>query len=114
MAVLRKHEVHGIAHFTGGGLSNIVRLKGKVEFVVTDPLEPQPIFRAIQKLAGIEDTEMYRTFNMGMGMCVVAPEDEAIGIMRTLGKSVKAKVVGEVRRGSGVSLPSMDVRFSAY
>jgi phosphoribosylformylglycinamidine cyclo-ligase len=114
MAVLRKHEVHGMAHFTGGGLSNIVRLKEKVEFVVTDPLEPQPIFRAIQTLAGIEDTEMYRTFNMGMGMCVVAPEDEVKGIMRTLGKSVKAKVVGEVRRGSGVSLPSMDVRFSAY
>jgi len=114
MAVLRKHEVHGIAHFTGGGLSNIVRLKEKVEFVVTDPLEPQPIFDAIQKLAGIDDTEMYRTFNMGMGMCIVAPEDEARGIIRTLGRSVKAKVVGEVRRGSGVSLPSAGVRFAAY
>jgi len=114
MAVLRKHEVHGIAHFTGGGLSNIVRLKKKVEFVVTDPLKPQPIFYAIQKLAKIEDEEMYRTFNMGMGMCVVAPEGEAKGIIRTLGKSVRSKVVGEVRRGSGVSLPSMHVRFSAY
>jgi phosphoribosylformylglycinamidine cyclo-ligase len=114
MAVLRKHKVHGIAHFTGGGLSNIVRLKEKVEFIVTDPLQPQPIFQAIQKLAGIEDKEMYRTFNMGMGMCIVAPEDEANAIKRTLGKSMRAKVVGEVRRGSGVALPSIGVRFSAY
>ena len=114
MAVLRKHEVHGIAHFTGGGLSNIVRLNEKVEFAVTDPLDPQPVFHSIQKLAGIDDTEMYRTFNMGMGMCVVAPEDEAKGIIRTLGKSVKAEVVGHVRKGSGVSLMKKGVRFEAY
>ncbi len=114
MAVLRKHEVRGIAHFTGGGLSNIVRLNEKVEFAITDPLEPQPIFYSIQKLAGIEEMEMYRTFNMGMGMCVVAPEDEAKGIIRTLGKSVKAQVVGDVRKGSGVSLEKKGVRFEAY
>jgi len=114
MAVLKKHKVHGIAHFTGGGLSNIVRLKEKVEFVITNPLQPQPVFPAIQKLAGIADREMYRTFNMGMGMCIVAPEEEAKGIIRTLGRSVKAEVVGEVRRGTGVSLPEAGVRYGAY
>jgi len=114
LAVIKKHKVHGIAHFTGGGLTNIIRLKESVEFVITDPMTPQPIFRAIQKLAGIEDIEMYRTFNMGMGMCIVAPEDEAKAIMRTLGSSVKSKVVGEVRKGRGVSLPDKKVRFDSY
>ena len=77
-------------------------------------MNPQPIFRAIQKLAGIEDREMYATFNMGMGMCIVAPEDQAKGIMRTLAPSLKSKVVGDVRKGKGVSLSGKDVRFDSY
>lgn len=114
MKVLRKHKVNGIAHFTGGGLTNIVRLKETVEFVFTDPLKPQPVFAAIQMLAGIGDTEMYKTFNMGMGMALVTPEDEAGSITRNLKPAVTAKIVGEVRKGSGVSLPEKDLHYDAY
>jgi len=114
LAALKMHEIHGIAHITGGGLSNMVRLNEKVKFVVSDPLEPHPIFYAMQKLAGIEDAEMYRTFNMGMGMCVVAPEDEAKGIIRTLGLTSRAKVVGEAQKGRGVSLPKKEIHYDAY
>ena len=114
MKVLNKHEVHGIAHITGGGLTNLIRLKDKVNFFVSDPLSPQQVFLAIQKLAGIDDDEMYKTFNMGMGMAIVAPEDEAKGIVRTLKPAIESKVVGEVRKGRGVTLEDKGLKYNAY
>ena len=43
----------------------------KLGFEITDPLEPQPIFRFLQELGNVDDSEMYKTFNMGMGFVVV-------------------------------------------
>ena len=114
MKILRRHRIHGITHFTGGGLTNIVRLKESVEFVFTDPLKPQPVFSAIQRLAGIDDTDMYKTFNMGMGMALVTPEDQADSIIRDLKPAVTAKIVGEVRKGTGVSLPERNLHYGGY
>ena len=57
---------------------------------------------------------MYRTFNMGMGMCIIAPEEEAKGIIRTIGKSIESKLVGSVRKGRGISLPAKDIHFDSY
>ncbi len=114
MKVLSKHEVHGIVHFTGGGLTNILRIKENLEYVITDPMKPQPIFTAMQKLAGIADDEMYRTFNMGMGMGIIASEDEARGIIRTLKPDIEAKLVGDVRKGHGVTHPGRNLHFDAY
>ncbi len=109
-----KHDIHGIAHFTGGGLTNVIRINENVGYVITDPMEPQPIFTAIQKLAGIADDEMYKTFNMGMGMGIIASEDEAKGIIRTLKPSLEAKVVGDVRKGRGVTVPNKNLHFDVY
>ena len=113
LKAVRRHEVHGMANITGGGLRNLLRLKATVEMTLTDPMPAQPIFRAIQDLAGISDEEMYQTFNMGMGYAIVAPEDEAKGIVRDL-KPFAAKVVGEVSRGRGVTCPPLGLAYSRY
>ncbi len=109
----KEHEIHGMANVTGGGLRNLLRLKPAVEFRITDPMEPQPVFRAIQSLAGIADGEMYQTFNMGMGFAIVAPEAEAKGIIRDL-KPFEAGVVGQVRRGEGVTVPAKGLSYARY
>ncbi len=110
---LRRHEVHGMANITGGGVRNLLRLKPSVEMRITDPMRPQRVFTAIQELAGISDEEMYQTFNMGLGYAIVAPESEAKGIVRDL-KPFTADVVGEVARGRGVTLPPKGLSYTRY
>ncbi len=114
LRALRAAPVHGMAHITGGGVRNLVRLKPRVEFRITDPLEPQPLFRELQALGAIESSEMYQTFNMGMGYAVVAPEEHAKAIVRALRPDVKARIVGDVQKGRGVTLPSLDLRWDSY
>ncbi len=114
LRALRKGRVHGMAHITGGGVRNLVRLKPTVEFRISDPLEPQTLFRELQALGAIEATEMYQTFNMGMGFAIVAPEDDAEAIVQALRPDVRARIVGDVQKGRGVSLPSLDLHWDSY
>src|SRR5438876_548171 len=111
---LRRATVHGMAHITGGGVRNLVRLKSNVEFRISDPLEPPSIFRALAQLGGIESSEMYQTFNMGMGFALVAAEEDAKDVIRSLRPDVKARVVGSVFRGKGVTVPPLGLSWSSY
>jgi phosphoribosylformylglycinamidine cyclo-ligase len=112
LAAIRKTKVSGLANITGGGVRNLVRLKPKVEFRITDPLPVPPEFLALQSLAGIDDREMYETFNMGMGFAVIAPPRSVGPVLGAL-KALGARVVGEVRRGAGVALADRGLRFTA-
>lgn len=114
LRALKRTRIHGMAHITGGGVRNLVRLKPRVEFRVTDPIGPPLVFRELQALGGIEDREMYQTFNMGMGFAMVGPEDEAKDLVRALRPDVSAKVVGEVTKGRGVTIPSLDLSWESY
>lgn len=114
LRAIRGATVHGMAHITGGGLRNLVRLKPTVEFRISDPLEPPAVFRDLQRLGGIEDREMFQTFNMGMGFALVCPEEDAKEVLRALRPDAKPKVVGEVVKGRGVAVPSLDIAWTAY
>lgn len=67
--------VRGIAHITSDGLTNLCRLRAAVGFRIEAVPETPPIFRLIQELGSIPDEEMFRVFNMGVGL-VVAIERE--------------------------------------
>src|SRR2546427_1193943 len=54
LRALRRAKVHGMAHITGGGLRNLIRLKPKLEFRVTEPPEPPPMVHALHVIGGIE------------------------------------------------------------
>src|SRR5947209_11478407 len=114
LRALRRAKVHGMAHITGGGLRNLIRFKPKVEFRITEPLDPPPMFRELQALGGIADRERYKTVTMGMGFAVIAPEPEAKALIRSLRPDVNARIVGEVVRGVGVSLPSLSLAWTSY
>ena len=103
LELLRRCEVHGLAHITGSGLLKLHRIT-KYGFDITDPLSPQPIFSFLQELGGVDDLEMYRTFNMGMGFVVVVPEDEAGDACRIMGAEVVGTVVSEGLRAGGLDI----------
>ncbi|MCW7077071.1 MAG: phosphoribosylformylglycinamidine cyclo-ligase [Candidatus Syntrophoarchaeum sp.] len=90
--LIKACDVHGLAHITGSGLLKLKRLTD-LEFEITDPLPPQPIFEFLQETGRIEDDEMYRTFNMGMGFLAVVDEADARKACEILG----GEVVGRVR-----------------
>jgi len=91
--LVKKCDVHGLAHITGSGLLKLRRISG-LGFEITDPLEPQPVFRFLQEQGGVDDEEMYRTFNMGMGFLVVLDESEAKEACRLMGPG--SRIVGSI------------------
>lgn len=97
--------VHGLVHITGGGFyDNIPRVVPEGLCVHIDPAAwtPLPIFRLISRLGGVAETEMYRVFNMGIGLVVVTPPDCDLDGL----PGVEARLIGEVRAGGQrVSLP---------
>ena len=66
-------SVHGLAHITGDGLNNLLRLSREVGYEITDPLDVPPVFGLIQELGGISTDEMHEVFNMGLGFVCVVP-----------------------------------------
>jgi phosphoribosylformylglycinamidine cyclo-ligase len=113
LELLKRIDVHGLAHITGSGLWNIPRLKEKVKYQIKDPLEPQPIFRFLQEYGNIDDYEMYQIFDMGMGFVVVVEEEDIQETMKILEKHSDATVkhVGTVSKGTGVEVPSLKLRY---
>lgn len=95
--------VKGVAHITGGGFTdNIPRIfpKGLGAVVNTKSWEVPSIFKWIQKSGRIEDSEMRRTFNMGIGMVIVASQEAANRILSE--GNTKAYHIGHVVEGEGV------------
>ncbi len=105
MALIKQVEVHGIAHITGGGLDNISRINNNFQYVIDNPLPVPSIFDWLQEKGNIEDKEMYRTFNMGMGMVIIVNEDDAEKSVSILGEH--AQIIGSVRNGQGISHSAM-------
>ena len=105
MELIKQVDVHGIAHITGGGLDNISRINDNYRYVIDNPLPVLPVFDWLQEKGNIEDKEMYRTFNMGMGMMVIVGEKDAEKALSILGDN--AQIIGSVKNGKGVEHSSL-------
>ena len=103
LALLAEVPVHGLAHITGGGLlDNIPRVvPDGLEVVLERASWPRdPVFAWLQAEGRIEDAEMYRVFNCGIGMTVqiaARDADQAISVLREAGQPTL--MIGEVRSG---------------
>jgi phosphoribosylformylglycinamidine cyclo-ligase len=84
LEAIRKLDVHGLAHITGGGFAKLDRIMGQAKLGASiEQLPPIPgIFRLIQREGRISDREMYRTFNMGVGFVLVCPESDETAAAR--------------------------------
>ncbi len=105
LEIAKRCDVHGMAHITGGGLLNLRRLT-HLGFDLSSPLEPPALFSIIQA-EGVTKEEMYKTFNMGMGFTVIAPERE-VGSIISLSRD--ARQVGTISaRGIRVRYENEDI-----
>lgn len=97
--------IRALAHVTGGGIpGNLDRvLPPDLDAVVSlDSWEPPPLFRTLQERSGATEREMFRTFNMGVGMiAVVAPETEAEVVEAIRDGGCRAWPCGRLEAGSG-------------
>jgi phosphoribosylformylglycinamidine cyclo-ligase len=85
--LIKSFNIRGIVHITGGGfIDNIPRILPKAcrAVILRGSWDVPPVFTIIKKIGNIDDGEMYRVFNMGIGMMVVASEKEAPEVMERL------------------------------
>lgn len=96
-------DVRGLAHITGDGLNNLLRLGSGVGYAIEEPLPVPPIFDLIAEHGGVSDEEMHEVFNMGCGFCVIAPEahlEAAVGLLS--GSYPGTRRIGTVTDKAGV------------
>jgi phosphoribosylformylglycinamidine cyclo-ligase len=77
--------VHGLAHITGGGLLNLLRLTDRAGFTIDAPLPVPPIIALVQERGDIADAEAWEVFNMGCGFVAIVPEEAADEAAQRLG-----------------------------
>ena len=102
-------DVRGLAHVTGEGLLNLLRLEADVGYRVDSPLPAPPLFELVAERAGTRPAELYEVFNMGCGFCCVIPSQDAGAALELLGRRHPgAAVIGEVTGDAGlVELPGI-------
>ncbi|MGA9290547.1 MAG: phosphoribosylformylglycinamidine cyclo-ligase [Anaerobacillus sp.] len=104
--VLKSNEVHGIAHITGGGFEeNIPRMlpEGLAAQIDYGSWPVPPIFDLIEDKGDLARKEMFTTFNMGIGMVLAVPEDEAVTVIKQLEQDgERAYMIGRVMKGDGI------------
>jgi phosphoribosylformylglycinamidine cyclo-ligase len=103
MSLLKEFDIRGMAHITGGGITgNTPRMlpKGTQARIGTGSWQVPPVFKLIQKKAQVDDAEMYRDFNMGLGMVLAVPKKQAEAVMKKAEKlGEKAYLIGEITKG---------------
>jgi phosphoribosylformylglycinamidine cyclo-ligase len=107
----RRIRVHGLANITGGAFTKLPRLNSRVRYVFDNLPTPTGVFKQIQVDGNIESKEMYRTFNMGIGFCVVASKrstDDIIGVFEK--HKMRCKAVGKIEKGKGEVTARLDGR----
>lgn len=104
LELIKRYKIKGIAHVTGGGIpENLGRvLPQKRQAVIELSSWPIPkIFRLIQRLGEVDHDEMYKTFNMGIGMVLVVDAKDVNRLMQYLArKNETAYLIGEISKGN--------------
>lgn len=100
MDLIKKYELKAIAHITGGGvIENIPRVipNGLGIDIEKNSWEKPPIFKMIEKFNAIDEVELHKSFNMGIGLAIVVDSDKAEEIVSYLNESEKqAYIIGKV------------------
>jgi phosphoribosylformylglycinamidine cyclo-ligase len=98
--LLKDLPIHGIAHITGGGISeNLVRIVPQACSILIrdESWDIPPIFSFLQQAGNISEKEMMRTFNMGLGMIFVVPDYAALDVLQRIeAMNERAFVIGEI------------------
>jgi phosphoribosylformylglycinamidine cyclo-ligase len=97
-------DVHGLAHITGGGVANLLRLGTGVGYAIDEPLPVPGIFPLVQRLGEVSEREMWEVFNMGCGFIAMVPEAHAAKAVEILGAHHPGTaVIGRVTDAAGAA-----------
>jgi phosphoribosylformylglycinamidine cyclo-ligase len=105
-------DVRGLAHITGEGFLNLLRLEAEVGYLIDAPLPAPPVFDDIAERGGVKPAEMHEVFNMGCGFCCIVPAEEADDAVSLLARRhPDTAVIGRTTTAAGVvQLPRQDLR----
>ncbi|MDQ6722986.1 MAG: phosphoribosylformylglycinamidine cyclo-ligase [Thermoproteota archaeon] len=95
--------IHGLSHITGGAFTKLKRLNSSVDYILDNLPQINGIFKQIMIDGKIDITEMYKTFNMGIGFCIIVSKSEAENIINIINKdNFKCQVIGKIKsKGNG-------------
>jgi phosphoribosylformylglycinamidine cyclo-ligase len=110
MEILKKKiKVHGLANITGGSFTKLPRLNTRVRYDLDGLPAPTGIFKQIQVDGEIDSKEMYRTFNMGVGFCVIAPKSSSDDVVSIFEKyKMPCRTIGRIDKGRGEVAVTID------
>jgi phosphoribosylformylglycinamidine cyclo-ligase len=105
-------DVRGLAHITGDGFLNLLRLEADVGYRIDSPLTVPLVFELIAERGGAEPAELYEVFNMGCGFCCVVPAGDADAAVELLSlRHPGTAVIGRTTTAAGiVELPRQNLR----
>lgn len=108
LEINKECNIHGLAHITGGSFTKLLRLK-KIGYNL-DLLPTTPKIMQLIEEQGVKTDEMYKTFNMGIGFCVIAPKDQADRINSIFKKyRIKSQQIGQITHKVGVFVNSKKI-----
>ncbi|MFB5603568.1 MAG: phosphoribosylformylglycinamidine cyclo-ligase [Candidatus Nitrosomaritimum aestuariumsis] len=108
LEMVQKCKVAGFAHITGGSFTKLLRLKNIGYEIDSLPKLP-PIMGLIQE-QGVKPEEMYKTFNMGVGFCVIAPPSQVNKIKSIFKKyKISSQEIGRITSKKGVTVNSIKI-----
>lgn len=96
-------RIHGLAHITGGSFTKLARLNKRVRYMLNNLPSVEGIFKQIKVEGPVDINEMYRTFNMGIGFCVILPRNSVDKVFSIFEKyRMRCLQIGTVdKKGSG-------------
>jgi phosphoribosylformylglycinamidine cyclo-ligase len=108
LEAIEKCSIHGLAHITGGSFTKLLRLK-QIGFELDNLPKTPPLMQLIQD-CGVKSDEMYKTFNMGIGFCIISPQSEVKKI-RKIFKNHKLTTyeIGHISKKKGVFVNSKKI-----
>lgn len=108
LEIIERGQVHGLAHITGGSFTKLLRLK-KIGFELNSLPTAPALMQLIEK-QGVSSEEMYKTFNMGIGFCVITPEREISKVVNIFKKhKIKSATIGKITKTKGVFVNSKKI-----
>jgi phosphoribosylformylglycinamidine cyclo-ligase len=108
LEIIQKCKVDGLAHITGGSFTKLLRLK-EIGYEIDSLPKLPPIMGLIEE-QGVKIDEMYKTFNMGVGFCVIVPKDQvnnALTIFRR--HKILSQEIGQITSKKGVFVNSKKI-----
>jgi phosphoribosylformylglycinamidine cyclo-ligase len=104
LALLEKFDIHGLCHITGGGLvENVPRVipDGLLAQIDTSSWKRSTVFEWLQKMGQVDETEMLRVFNCGMGMLIMLPKEQAGEVIKqSQANQYQAVEIGVIKKSS--------------